>query len=135
MSLDPETMLGIKLATAKTAAAGTLFGVLFRRQFSLGEMLSAVAAGFGSGYYLAPAINSVLRLFWNLGTDDTIETGIVFIFGMLGLYIFSSLSTSAPALLRGAARWVLRLPPQPESPTPADPPAPAAPPTGKGGAS
>ena len=28
MALDPETVLGFKLATAKTAAAGTLFGVL-----------------------------------------------------------------------------------------------------------
>lgn len=119
MALDPETMLGIKLATAKTAAAGTLFGVLFRRQFTLGEMLSAVAAGLGSGYYLAPAINSALRLFWNLGPDDAIESGIIFLCGVGGLYIFTAFSANAPGLLRGAIRWVLRLPP--EAPPPGKP--------------
>jgi len=112
MALDPETMLGIKLATAKTAAAGTLFGVLFRRQFSLGEMLSAVVAGLGSGYYLAPMINALLRRMFDPALDGAIETGNVFLCGVGGLYIFTSFSTSAPALLRSAVRWVLRLPPE-----------------------
>ena len=39
MSLDPESLLGIKSAVLKAAVAGTMLGVLWRREFKLAEAL------------------------------------------------------------------------------------------------
>lgn len=48
MSVDSESLLGIKSAVLKAAIAGTLLGVLWRREFTLTEALSSAAAGLGS---------------------------------------------------------------------------------------
>jgi hypothetical protein len=55
MSLDPESLLGIKSAVLKAAVAGTMLGVLWRREFKLAEALSSIATGLGSATRIAPA--------------------------------------------------------------------------------
>jgi len=44
MSLDPETLLGIKSEVLKAAVSASLLGVLWRRQFKFAEAVSALAA-------------------------------------------------------------------------------------------
>lgn len=48
MSLDPESLLGIKLAVLRAAVAGTMLSVLWRREFTLAKLPSSAAAGLGS---------------------------------------------------------------------------------------
>lgn len=101
MNLDPESLLGIKSAVLKAAVAGTMLGVLWRREFRLAEALSSVAAGLGSAMWIAPAV--LARWPYTLHEDE--RAGIIFAFGLAGIHIFAAVSTYAPALLRRLFRW------------------------------
>jgi hypothetical protein len=106
MSLDPESLLGIKSAVLKAAVAGTMLGVLWRREFTLAEALSSAAAGFGSAMWIAPAL-LVHAPSW-LQHEDT-RAGIIFSFGMAGIHVFALVSNHGPALLRRLVRSRLML--------------------------
>lgn len=106
MSLDPESLIGIKSAVLKAAVAGTMLGVLWRREFTLKEALSSAAAGLGSAMWLAPAL-LVHAPTW-LQHDET-RAGFIFCFGMAGIHIFAMVSTHGPALLRRVVRSRLML--------------------------
>ena len=93
--LDPESILGIKSGVLKAAAAGTLLGILWRRQFRLWEALSAAAAGMCSAIYVAPAV-----IAWAGIVHDDIKNLAVFGSGLLGMYIIDAAVKFGPQLIR-----------------------------------
>lgn len=95
MSLDPETVLGIKAAVLKAGAAGTLVGIIWRRQYRLGEAFAAAVAGLGSSVYVGPAVVG-----WSGVTHEDVHNGIVFACGLLGMYIVDAASLYGPRLVR-----------------------------------
>ena len=95
MSLDPESLLGIKAEVLKAAVSASLLGVLWRRQFKLAEALSSIAAGMGSAVYIAPAALAHS----GIGNED-VRAGIIFGVGLIGTHVFAALSTYAPEILR-----------------------------------
>lgn len=95
MSLDPETLLGIKSEVLKVAVSGALLGVLWRRQFKFAEAVSTLAAGIGSAAYIAPLVLAHSSI-----TNPDIRGGMIFIIGLLGTNVFAALTTAAPDVLR-----------------------------------
>jgi hypothetical protein len=113
MSLDPETLLGIKSEVLKAAVSASLLGVLWRRQFKFAEAVSALAAGLGSAVYVAPLVLAHTGI-----THPDIRGGVIFIIGLLGTHVFAALTTSAPAVLRKIIyRWTGTTPDQPPPPS------------------
>lgn len=118
MSLDPETLLGIKSEVLKAAVSASLLGVLWRRQFRFAEAVSALAAGLGSAVYVAPLVLAHSGI-----THPDIRGGVIFIIGLLGTHVFAALTTAAPDVIRKIIyKWTGTTP---------DPPAP--PPSNGGG--
>lgn len=110
MSLDPETLLGIKSEVLKAAVAASLLGVLWRRQFRFAEAASALSAGLGSAVYVAPLVLAHTGI-----THPDIRGGVIFIIGLLGTHVFAVLTTSAPDVLRKIIyRWTGTTPDKPE---------------------
>lgn len=110
MSLDPETLLGIKAEVLKAAVAASLLGVLWRRQFKFAEAASALAAGLGSAVYVAPLVLAHTGV-----THPDIRGGVIFIIGLLGTHVFAALTTSAPDVLRKIIyRWTGTTPDKPD---------------------
>lgn len=110
MSLDPETLLGIKAEVLKAAVAASLLGVLWRRQFKFAEAASALAAGLGSAVYVAPLVLAHTGV-----THPDIRGGVIFIIGLLGTHVFAALTTSAPDVMRKIIyRWTGTTPDKPE---------------------
>lgn len=95
MSLDPETLLGIKSEVLKVAVSASLLGVLWRRQFKFSEAASAMAAGLGSAVYIAPAVLAHTRI-----ADPDIRSGLIFVIGLLGTQVFVALTIAAPDVIR-----------------------------------
>ncbi len=95
MSLDPESLLGIKSEVLKAAVSASLLGVLWRRQFKLAEALSSIAAGMGSAVYIAPAALAHSGI-----ANEDVRAGIIFGVGLIGTHVFAALTTYAPELLR-----------------------------------
>ena len=119
MSLDPETLLGIKSEVLKVAVSGALLGVLWRRQFKFAEAVSTLAAGLGSAVYVAPLVLAHTGI-----KDPDIRGGVIFIIGLLGTNVFAALTTAAPDVIRKIIyRWTGTSPDQP----------PPSPPGGGGG--
>lgn len=102
MSLDPETVLGIKAAVLKAGAAGTLVGIIWRRQYRLAEAFSAAVAGMGSAMYIGPAAGA-----WFDVAKEDIHSGIVFSCGLLGMYIVDAASLYGPRLVRAILSRIL----------------------------
>lgn len=95
MSLDPETLLGIKSEVLKAAVAASLLGVLWRRQFKFAEAASAIAAGLGSAVWIAPAALA------HSGIENAeVRAGIIFIVGLVGTHVFAGITTYAPDVVR-----------------------------------
>ena len=114
MSLDPETLLGIKSEVLKAAVSASLLGVLWRRQFKFAEAVSALAAGLGSAIYVAP-----LALAHSGIKDPDVRAGVIFIIGLLGTHVFAALTTAAPDVIRKIIyRWTGTTPDQPPPPPP-----------------
>lgn len=110
MSLDPETLLGIKAEVLKAAVAASLLGVLWRRQFRFAEAASALAAGLGSAVYIAPMVLAHAGI-----AHEDIRGGVIFIIGLLGTHVFAALTTSAPDVMRKMIyRWTGTTPDKPE---------------------
>lgn len=108
MSLDPETLLGIKSEVLKVAISGALLGVLWRRQFRFAEAVSTLAAGVGSAAYIAPLVLAHSNI-----TNPDIRAGMIFIIGLLGTNVFAALTTSAPDVIRKIIyRWTGTTPDQ-----------------------
>lgn len=101
MSLDPETLLGIKSEVLKAAVSASLLGVLWRRQFKFAEAVSSLAAGLGSAIYIAPALLAHSGI-----THEDIRGGIIFIIGLVGTHVFAGVTTYAPDVIR---RLIYRL--------------------------
>lgn len=99
MSLDPESLLGIKSAVLKAAVAGTMLGVLWRKEFTLAEALSSAAAGLGSAMWIAPALLAHVP-----SLHEDIRAGVIFCFGMAGIHVFALVSNHGPSLLRRLVR-------------------------------
>ncbi|MDP2377798.1 hypothetical protein [Reyranella sp.] len=95
MSLDPESLLGIKSEVLKAAVSASLLGVLWRRQFKLAEALSSIAAGMGSAIWIAPAALAHSGI-----EHEDVRAGIIFGVGLVGTHIFAAVTTYAPELLR-----------------------------------
>ena len=111
MSLDPESLLGIKSAVLKAAVAGTMLGVLWRREFKLAEALSSIAAGLGSAMWIAPAALAHSGI-----THEDVRAGVIFAVGLVGTHIFAAVTTYAPAVIRKMVGARLGLePPKPEA--------------------
>ena len=114
MSLDPESLLGVKIASIKTVAAGLLSGILFRREFTLREVLASATAGFGAGLFLAPAFNALLkRWLGDFEGFSALDTAVLFVCGVGGIYIYGGLTTYAPAIIRAVIRKFVPLDPAP----------------------
>ncbi len=114
MSLDPESLLGIKSEVLKAAVSASLLGVLWRRQFKLAEALSSIAAGLGSAIYLAP-----MALAHSGITHEDVRAGIIFGVGLVGTHVFAALTTYAPDLLRRLLFMKFGgVPPKPDKPDP-----------------
>lgn len=111
MNLDPESLLGIKSAVLKAAVAGTMLGVLWRREFRLAEALSSVAAGLGSAMWIAPAVLAHMP-----SLHDDVRAGIIFGFGLAGIHVFAAVTNHAPNLLRWLIRSRLPMPPPGDEP-------------------
>ena len=110
MSLDPETLLGIKSEVLKVAVSGAVLGVLWRRQFKFLEALSTLAAGVGSAAYIAPLVLAHTSI-----TDPDVRGGVIFIIGLLGTNVFAALTATAPDVLRKIIyRWTGTMPDKPE---------------------
>lgn len=110
MSLDPETLLGIKSEVLKVAVSASLLGVLWRRQFKFAEAGSALAAGFGSAVWIAPMVLAHVRI-----ADPDVRNGIIFVIGLLGTHVFAALTTAAPDVIRKIIyRWTGTAPDKPE---------------------
>jgi len=110
MSLDPETMLGIKSEVLKAAVSASLLGVLWRRQFKFAEAVSALAAGLGSAVYIAPMVLAHTGI-----AHEDVRGGVIFIIGLLGTHVFAALTTAAPDVLRKIIyRWTGTTPDRPE---------------------
>jgi len=110
MSLDPETLLGIKSEVLKAAVAASLLGVLWRRQFRFAEAASSLAAGLGSAVYIAPMVLAHAGV-----AHEDIRGGVIFIIGLLGTHVFAALTTSAPDVMRKIIyRWTGTTPDKPE---------------------
>jgi hypothetical protein len=110
MSLDPETLLGIKSEVLKAAVAASLLGVLWRRQFRFAEAASSLAAGLGSAVYIAPMVLAHVGV-----AHEDIRGGVIFIIGLLGTHVFAALTTSAPDVMRKIIyRWTGTTPDKPE---------------------
>lgn len=110
MSLDPETLLGIKSEVLKVAISGALLGVLWRRQFKFVEAISTLAAGIGSAAYIAPLVLAHSGI-----THPDIRGGLIFIIGLLGTNVFAALTTAAPDVIRKIIyRWTGTTPDKPE---------------------
>lgn len=122
MSLDPETLLGIKSEVLKAAVSASLLGVLWRRQFKFAEAVSALAAGLGSAVYVAPLVLAHTGI-----SHPDIRGGVIFIIGLLGTHVFAALTTAAPDVIRKIIyKWTGTTPDQQPPPSP--------PPQGGGGA-
>ena len=110
MSLDPETLLGIKSEVLKAAVSASLLGVLWRHQFKFAEAVSALAAGLGSAVYVAPLVLAHSGI-----THPDIRGGVIFIIGLLGTHVFAVLTTAAPDVIRKIIyRWTGTTPDKPE---------------------
>lgn len=117
MSLDPETLLGIKSEVLKAAVSASLLGVLWRRQFKFAEAVSALAAGVGSAAYIAPLVLAHTGV-----THPDIRGGVIFIVGLLGTHVFAALTTAAPDVIQKLIykfTGTTRDPPPPPPPPPA----------------
>lgn len=95
MSLDPESLLGIKSEVLKAAVSASLLGVLWRRQFKLAEALSSIAAGLGSAIWIAPAALAHSGI-----VHEDVRAGVIFGVGLIGTHVFAALTTYAPELLK-----------------------------------
>lgn len=114
MSLDPETLLGIKSEVLKVAVSGALLGVLWRRQFRFVEALSTLAAGVGSAAYIAPLVLAHTGI-----RDPDIRGGLIFIIGLLGTNVFAALTTAAPDVIQKLIyKFTGTTPSQPPPPPP-----------------
>ncbi len=114
MSLDPETLLGIKSEVLKAAVSASLLGVLWRRQWKFAEAVSALAAGLGSAVYVAPLVLAHSNI-----THPDIRGGVIFIIGLLGTHVFAALTTSAPDVFRKLIyKFTGTTPDQPPPPPP-----------------
>lgn len=110
MSLDPETLLGIKSEVLKAAVSASLLGVLWRRQFKFAEAVSALAAGLGSAVYVAPLVLAHTGI-----SHPDVRGGVIFIIGLLGTHVFAALTTAAPDVIRKFIyRWTGTTPDKPE---------------------
>lgn len=105
--LDQDAILGIKSAVLKAGAAGTLLGILWRRQYRLVEALSAAAAGMCSSIYVAPAV-----IAWAAIVHDDIKSLVIFGSGLLGMYIIDAAVKYGPQMIRSR----LKLPEDPRPP-------------------
>jgi len=121
MSLDPETLLGIKSEVLKAAVSASLLGVLWRRQFKFAEAVSALAAGVGSAAYIAPLVLAHTGI-----KDPDVRNGVIFIIGLLGTHVFAALTTAAPDVIQ---KLIYKF-----TGTTRDQPPPPPPPAGGGGA-
>lgn len=114
MSLDPETLLGIKSEVLKVAVSASLLGVLWRRQFKFAEATSALAAGLGSAVYVAPLVLAHTGI-----KDPDVRNGVMFIIGLLGTHVFAALTTAAPDVIRKIIyKWTGTHPDPPAPPSP-----------------
>jgi hypothetical protein len=117
MSLDPETLLGIKSEVLKAAVSASLLGVLWRRQWKFAEAVSALAAGLGSAVYVAPLVLAHTGV-----SHPDIRGGVIFIIGLLGTHVFAGLTTAAPDVIQKLIYKFTGTTPNPPPPPP--PPAP-----------
>jgi hypothetical protein len=110
MSLDPETLLGIKSEILKVAVSGAVLGVLWRRQFKFLEALSTFAAGIGSAAYIAPAVLAHTSI-----ANPDVRYGVIFVIGLLGTNVFAAVTATAPDVMRKIIyRWTGTTPDKPE---------------------
>ncbi len=110
MSLDPETLLGIKSEVLKAAVSASLLGVLWRRQFKFAEAASSLAAGLGSAIWIAPMLLAHSGI-----THEDVRGGVIFITGLVGTHVFAGITTHAPDVVRGLIfRFSGVRPPRPE---------------------
>ena len=113
MSLDPETLLGIKSEVLKAAVSASLLGVLWRRQWKFAEAVSALAAGLGSAVYVAPLVLAHTGI-----THPDIRGGVIFIIGLLGTHVFAALTTAAPDVIQKLIYKFTGTTPNPPPPPP-----------------
>lgn len=104
MTLDPETLLGIKSEVLKAAVSASLLGVLWRRQFKFAEAVSSLAAGLGSAVYVAPLVLSHTGI-----THPDIRGGVIFIVGLFGTHVFAALTTAAPDIIHASSKGIRRV--------------------------
>lgn len=108
MSLDPETLIGIKAEVLKAAIAASLLGVLWRRQFRFAEAASAIAAGLGSAVYIAPALLAHSGI-----QHEDVRAGAIFVVGLVGTHVFAGITTYAPDVIRRLIHRFTGAPPPP----------------------
>lgn len=78
-----DFVAGLKKATLLAGAAGTLLGIVVRRQFSWFEALCAAGSGIGCVLFVAPAL-----VRWSGFADErSIENLAAFLCGLLGMYL------------------------------------------------
>jgi hypothetical protein len=95
MSLDPETLLGIKSEVLRSAVSASLLGVMWCRQSKFAEAASSLAAGLGGVICVAPLVLAHTGI-----THPDIPDGVIFIIGLLGTHVIGALTTAAPDVIR-----------------------------------
>lgn len=99
MEPPDDTVLGIRRAFLIPGAAGVLMGIVWRRQWNLGEALISAAAGACCVLWVAPAIVE-----W-LNAKDGLAGLIYWGCGLTGMWIVDFISKAMVNPWAAMARW------------------------------
>ena len=113
MSLDPESLLGVPTAVVKAAVAGTVVGIVWRRQFAFREALIAGCSGLGAAIYGGRAINGALGF-----THPDVTAGVIFVCGVCGMALVELVTTHFPQILGARLKALAPSPDKPASDKP-----------------
>jgi hypothetical protein len=99
MDVPDDTVLGVRRVLLLPGAAGIIMGIIWRRQYRLGEALTSAAAGACCVLWVAPAIIEWLDA--KAGLAGLVSWGC----GLTGMFIVDFITKAAGDPWKTLNRW------------------------------